>query len=143
MILYLFDLDNNFYIVFSKIKMIISHWHKYCLRNSIKKRWLAIIICNRFNMFIIKTRVWVNLNLINHDTLILADSLLMFFFTIHLYHTIQLLKNPNYGRAGFSGFFLGLAVMTKPVVIYWVPVIAIIISIILLILNNNNNNWNN
>ena len=74
-----------------------------------------------------------NLNLINHDTLILADSLLMFFFTIHLYHTIQLLKNPNYGRAGFSGFFLGLAVMTKPVVIYWVPIIAIFISIIFIV----------
>jgi hypothetical protein len=75
----------------------------------------------------------LNLNLIAHDALIMAESLFLFFFTLHLYQLLQLLKEPSYWGTFRAGLLLGFAIMIRPVLIYWCPVITLFSSLVFII----------
>ncbi|MGN7611484.1 glycosyltransferase family 39 protein, partial [Magnetococcales bacterium HHB-1] len=57
----------------------------------------------------------INPNMIGHSTIILTDSLALFFITLHFYYTLRDLQNPSFFTSFVSGAALGLAMMTRPI----------------------------
>ena len=67
------------------------------------------------------------LNLIIHASILLPDSLLIFWLSGFLAFGVIYLKSNNWTHCLLAGFFFGAALMTKPVVLYFAPIAVIIL----------------
>ncbi len=70
-----------------------------------------------------------NLNMVVHSSLILTDSLFLFFLTAHLYYTARYFLAPAQRSAVFTGLFYSLALLTRPMMLYFLPVLPLAIAI--------------
>ena len=77
----------------------------------------------------------LNLNLIAHDALIMTETLFIFFFVLHLYQILRIIKTPSYWGAFWAGLLLGFSIMFRPILIYWCPVISLFSSLVFLFIH--------
>lgn len=76
------------------------------------------------------------LNMIAHDSIILTESVFLFFFVLHLWTAARFLNKASLVTGSLSGMFLGLAIMTKTVAVYWLPVYAGLVVLVSLYRGN-------
>lgn len=69
----------------------------------------------------------LNLNTITHTALILSDTVFLTFFTLHLLFTVRLLRDFDWREAALSGLFLGFALMTRSILMFWVWALPILL----------------
>jgi hypothetical protein len=68
-----------------------------------------------------------NLNLIVHSTMILSDSLFLLPFTLMLLCTVRFIQKPMLSDALLAGCFTALALLTRSMLLYFVPVLLLVV----------------
>lgn len=71
----------------------------------------------------------VNLNMVVHSSLILTDSLFLFFLATHLYFTVRYFLAPAARSAVLSGVFYSLALLTRPMMFYFFALLLLAIAL--------------
>ncbi|MBF0186320.1 MAG: glycosyltransferase family 39 protein [Magnetococcales bacterium] len=75
----------------------------------------------------------LNLNMIGHASIILTDTLFLLLFSWHLLMAVRYLKVPTWGRAIALGIALGLSLLTRPVMMYFLPVVILLFLFVLVV----------